>query len=307
MDAEGGTGSDRKGGSRKRKKKVTNTKSLLVYSSSQPTEGLSKKRKLKKKRKPVAHFINSETSNLGSTVAVGISSASPGKDSAADGTVQLETLSARGAEVSTVSAAVVNGKDSLSIGFAAETAEASAQGATGSPVADSEVAGAGPAEGDGGPGGDVNTEEEGAGLTLEERRALKRKAKKARRETELLEKNLKDKENAFTSNERKVFVGGINDEADVRKKFGKCGKFEHFSFPQNKGIAFITFTTEKGMLAALELDGKDHRGRTINVKVATHKKQIGGAKGKSKGKDKGKVKGKAKGKGGGRKGHRVLS
>eukprot|EP00930_Biecheleria_cincta_P033191 TRINITY_DN2298_c0_g2_i1.p1 TRINITY_DN2298_c0_g2~~TRINITY_DN2298_c0_g2_i1.p1 ORF type:complete len:307 (+),score=60.29 TRINITY_DN2298_c0_g2_i1:205-1125(+) len=306
MDAVGGTASDRKAGPRKRKKKVTNTTSLHAETSSQPTEGPSKKRTMKKRRR-TANPTNSETLDLSSTLSVGIGTASSGNDSTADLNVQHETLRASGTKVSTVSLSVVDGKDSLAIGLAAETIEASAKGDVGSLEAGAEVEGADPTEEDGGPGGGVKTAEEDAGLSLEERRALKRKAKKARREAELLEKNLKDKEDAFTSNERKVFVGGINDEADVRKKFGKCGKFEFFSFPPGKGIAFITFTTEKGMLAALELDGTGHKGRTINVKIATHQKKISSAKGKSKGKGKGKDKGKTKGKGGSSKGLRTLS
>merc|ERR1712118_284445 len=58
-----------------------------------------------------------------------------------------------------------------------------------------------------------------------------------------------------------------------------------------KGIAFIKFTTQEGMDAALKFDNTDYGGRTINVSKAGEGGGSKGKDGKGKGKD-GKGKGK---------------
>jgi len=131
---------------------------------------------------------------------------------------------------------------------------------------------------------------------------LKRKAKRARRETDRSAKEVEQKEEQVMCNVRKVFIGGIEEEADVVKKFGKCGKYSFLSFPKDKltnkgkGIAFITFTTDKGFRNALKLDHTMHKGRTLNVKIAEHNDKGSKGEGKGKGKGKGGKGGKGKGK-----------
>lgn len=138
-----------------------------------------------------------------------------------------------------------------------------------------------------------------------ERRALKRKAKKLKREQELTNKFLDEREKKRDENEqlnvRKIFVGGFNFEQDVKKVFQKCGEFSDFSFPNDKqgrpmGIAFITFKTNGGFEEALKLDGSDYAGRQINVKIAAHRDGDHKGSGKRKGKGKGVSHRKGKGK-----------
>lgn len=106
----------------------------------------------------------------------------------------------------------------------------------------------------------------------------------------------------------KVFVGNVPytaEEASVRSIFEKCGDIAFFEMPLNdrfkpKGLAYITFTNEKSVNAALKLEGQDMGGRPLIVKLCT--RDEAGGKGKDgKGKDKGAkgadAKGKSKGKG----------
>lgn len=130
-----------------------------------------------------------------------------------------------------------------------------------------------------------------------------------------------------TSQDRKVFVGGLPleaNEATLRKTFGECGEIVSLkkiapSNPETKrGIVFIIYKTQEGFDKALVLDGTDYEGCTLKVKHAgdgrgdregkarqrdndsTPKGKGKDGKGKGKlGKGKGKVKGK-KGKGAGK-------
>jgi len=93
----------------------------------------------------------------------------------------------------------------------------------------------------------------------------------------------------------KVFVAGIpwsTSEEQVKKDFEECGELTDFHMPKNeegkpKGIAFVTYSTQEGMDAALKFDGQDYGGRTLRVAVANAKgeKGKGGDKGKGKGRD----------------------
>jgi RNA recognition motif-containing protein len=88
-----------------------------------------------------------------------------------------------------------------------------------------------------------------------------------------------------------VFVGGLPwsaDEETVKKDFGECGEIVSFSMPMNpegqpKGIAFVDYTNAEGVKKALEFDGTDYGGRTIQVKVNDQPKRGGKGKGKGKG------------------------
>jgi len=110
-------------------------------------------------------------------------------------------------------------------------------------------------------------------------------------------------EGSSRDHERTVFIRGLPwavTEESLRKDFTECGEIETLRFPMNdegrpKGIAFIKYTEQDGVDAALKFDEKDYCGRTINVLKSG---DAGGGKGKGKGKDKGKGKSKDdKGKG----------
>jgi len=109
------------------------------------------------------------------------------------------------------------------------------------------------------------------------------------------------------NNDLTVFVGGLSwsvDEETLKKDFGECGEVVNLRMPKNeegqsKGIAFIEFSSEEGLTAALKFDGDEYAGRTLKVNKAGDKPA---GDGKGKGKD-GKGKGKdGKGKGKGKKG-----
>lgn len=82
-----------------------------------------------------------------------------------------------------------------------------------------------------------------------------------------------------------VFIKGLPYSADaitLRKEFKKCGYILDFKMPVNedgqaKGFAFIKFSTQEGLDAALKLDNSDFGGRYMNICKAD-------AKGKGKGK-----------------------
>lgn len=85
----------------------------------------------------------------------------------------------------------------------------------------------------------------------------------------------------------KVVVAGIPhtiDEARLRKDFGKGGEVLNLRLLKDRetrvsrGIAFISFTNQEGLDAALARNGQDYRGRSLLVEVA----QSGTAKGHTK-------------------------
>jgi len=112
-------------------------------------------------------------------------------------------------------------------------------------------------------------------------------------------------------NHLKVYVGGIpfsTDEDSVRDFFADCGDIRTVNLLRDeggrlKGIGFITFKTEEAVAKALEVDGSNYEGRTLEVAMADKKKKNKQDKGKGKGKSKAsKGKGKGKGKDKGSKG-----
>lgn len=70
-----------------------------------------------------------------------------------------------------------------------------------------------------------------------------------------------------------VFVGNLPVQAaepPLRKHFRKCGKIATFLMPQSarncpKGLAYITYKTQKGFKKALSCHGTDFDGRTLEV------------------------------------------
>jgi len=76
---------------------------------------------------------------------------------------------------------------------------------------------------------------------------------------------------------KKIYIGNIPfgmRENDYRDEFSKYGEIEDVFLVKDrntrrlKGFGFITFTTEEAAKAALEMDGKELRGRTIKVSEA---------------------------------------
>lgn len=97
-----------------------------------------------------------------------------------------------------------------------------------------------------------------------------------------------------------VFIGGLPFSCTLdalRKEFSKCGEIQCVKLPGNlkgnRGIAFITYASEKGAQKAIKLDGEDYGGRTLRVNLAGEKRpeKVKDAK---EGKD-GKTKGNSKG------------
>eukprot|EP00746_Dinoflagellata_sp_MGD_P032489 gnl/MRDRNA2_/MRDRNA2_17734_c0_seq1.p1 gnl/MRDRNA2_/MRDRNA2_17734_c0~~gnl/MRDRNA2_/MRDRNA2_17734_c0_seq1.p1 ORF type:complete len:381 (+),score=123.11 gnl/MRDRNA2_/MRDRNA2_17734_c0_seq1:50-1144(+) len=72
-----------------------------------------------------------------------------------------------------------------------------------------------------------------------------------------------------------VFVGGLPyhvSEEKLRKDFSKRDEIQRLDMPVKddgtyKGIAFITYKSEKGMKAALKFNGKEYEGRFLRVNV----------------------------------------
>jgi len=116
----------------------------------------------------------------------------------------------------------------------------------------------------------------------DEEEAAEPPAKKAKKSDDAAEANLK------------VFVAGIpwsTSEEQVKKDFEECGEVTDFHMPKNeegkpKGIAFITYSSQEGVDAALKFDGQDYGGRSLKVAIAQPRgeKGKGGDKGKGKGK-----------------------
>jgi len=87
---------------------------------------------------------------------------------------------------------------------------------------------------------------------------------------------------------RQLYVRGIPwsvTEDAFRKDFGECGEISDLQMMKDrvtglpKGIAFITYSDEAGVKAALAYDGEDYGGRVLEVR------REDGNKGKGKGKD----------------------
>lgn len=76
-----------------------------------------------------------------------------------------------------------------------------------------------------------------------------------------------------------IFVGGLDfklKEKEVEQQFSKYGKIELVRMPhhetmktRNKGIAFVTFSDLTEAQAALEMNGKEYKGRGLKVELAT--------------------------------------
>lgn len=69
---------------------------------------------------------------------------------------------------------------------------------------------------------------------------------------------------------RQVFVGGLpfgTTEDILQKDFSECGNIVKLNMP-SKGIAFITFDTDDGVVAALKFNGTKYGDRTLKVNTA---------------------------------------
>eukprot|EP00927_Polykrikos_kofoidii_P061320 TRINITY_DN56164_c0_g1_i1.p1 TRINITY_DN56164_c0_g1~~TRINITY_DN56164_c0_g1_i1.p1 ORF type:complete len:484 (+),score=90.86 TRINITY_DN56164_c0_g1_i1:89-1453(+) len=73
-----------------------------------------------------------------------------------------------------------------------------------------------------------------------------------------------------------VFVGGVPfrcESATLHKDFSECGEIVHMSMPLNddgrpQGVAFITYKTREGVLAALKYNGEEYGTRILTVNIA---------------------------------------
>lgn len=85
-----------------------------------------------------------------------------------------------------------------------------------------------------------------------------------------------------------VFVGGLSydtEEQVVKSHFSECGEIKSVRMVRNsermfKGIAFIVFTDETGVQAALAYNGDQYGGRTIRVCRASEDSDGKGCNGK---------------------------
>eukprot|EP00746_Dinoflagellata_sp_MGD_P141248 gnl/MRDRNA2_/MRDRNA2_74386_c0_seq1.p1 gnl/MRDRNA2_/MRDRNA2_74386_c0~~gnl/MRDRNA2_/MRDRNA2_74386_c0_seq1.p1 ORF type:complete len:575 (+),score=166.53 gnl/MRDRNA2_/MRDRNA2_74386_c0_seq1:60-1784(+) len=91
----------------------------------------------------------------------------------------------------------------------------------------------------------------------------------------------------------KVVVAGIPERVDekiLRRDFGDCGEVLNVRLlkdretGRSRGIAFISFTNQAAMDAALEYNGDDYGGRSLVVQVADKSSAKGTRKGSGKGK-----------------------
>eukprot|EP00931_Biecheleriopsis_adriatica_P031377 TRINITY_DN18405_c0_g1_i3.p1 TRINITY_DN18405_c0_g1~~TRINITY_DN18405_c0_g1_i3.p1 ORF type:complete len:411 (-),score=130.35 TRINITY_DN18405_c0_g1_i3:115-1347(-) len=80
-----------------------------------------------------------------------------------------------------------------------------------------------------------------------------------------------------SSNDHKVFVGGLPwsvDEATLAEDFKECGDIletqvlKERETGRSRGIGFVTFKKAAGLEAALQWNGEDYRGRTLKVTKA---------------------------------------
>ena len=89
--------------------------------------------------------------------------------------------------------------------------------------------------------------------------------------------------------DRKVFVGGLNfdaDEAQLRQDFGKFGDIEDIFLPRDRdtqkprGFGFVTFTGYRDAEdAAAEMNGQEYCGRKITVNIARPRDRDGSSRG----------------------------
>ena len=79
-----------------------------------------------------------------------------------------------------------------------------------------------------------------------------------------------------------VFIRGLSYQAsehDLREMFAECGEITGVNVLKDrdtgnsKGLAFVKFATEEGQSAAVEYNGAEHMGRSINIEKATPKEQ----------------------------------
>eukprot|EP00929_Paragymnodinium_shiwhaense_P012107 TRINITY_DN1187_c13_g1_i1.p1 TRINITY_DN1187_c13_g1~~TRINITY_DN1187_c13_g1_i1.p1 ORF type:complete len:584 (+),score=220.24 TRINITY_DN1187_c13_g1_i1:66-1754(+) len=91
-----------------------------------------------------------------------------------------------------------------------------------------------------------------------------------------------------------VFVKNLSfdmTEKVLRKKFSECGTIERMKIPmvgggKSMGFAWITFTDQDGLDAALALNDAEYEGRRLFVEKSGQHKDKGKGKGKGKGKSK---------------------
>jgi len=78
----------------------------------------------------------------------------------------------------------------------------------------------------------------------------------------------------------KVYIGNISfkaNEEDLREVFTQFGQITDVFLPRDKatkklrGFGFITFESADAMKQALDMDGKDIKGRPVKVNVAKEK------------------------------------
>ena len=89
--------------------------------------------------------------------------------------------------------------------------------------------------------------------------------------------------------DRKVFVGGLNfdaDEAQLRQDFGKYGDIEDIFLPRDRdtqkprGFGFVTFAGYRDAEdAAAEMNGQEYCGRKITVNIARPRDRDGSSRG----------------------------
>lgn len=84
--------------------------------------------------------------------------------------------------------------------------------------------------------------------------------------------------------QNKLFVGNFPftvEESDLRSLFSPYGEIEELALiidrdtGRPKGFAFITFATQQAAEKALEQNGKELKGRALNVNIATEKPKRG--------------------------------
>ncbi len=78
----------------------------------------------------------------------------------------------------------------------------------------------------------------------------------------------------------KIYVGNLSydtGEDDLRTEFSECGEVENIQLitdrdtGRSKGFAFVTFTTEEALEAALEKNNVELQGRSLRVNKAIEK------------------------------------
>lgn len=78
----------------------------------------------------------------------------------------------------------------------------------------------------------------------------------------------------------KIYVGNLpysTTEDDLRNEFSECGEIERVQLitdretGRSKGFAFVTFTSEDAMAAALEKNNSELQGRALRINKAIEK------------------------------------